>query len=209
MAGRTAGRFGRTAVGAVSAAAATFVLAGPAAAHATQRAAVVQAVNVTGAECNVVSASYCLVNWPTADGTFVATGVHADGSTLMLDGLFTGRRMAVWPWINGQFVDVKGQQATVPVGTVTVTRRAVVLRGADWPSNCGVSTAPDCTISTNAIKMIDTSLGDAEPMSYRERPFTVTGHPSSASGKHAVRDWRRARSAAARAAVLQRLLFPR
>lgn len=203
------GSLRRAGLVALAVATTSVALAGPAGAHTAERAApAVDAVRVTAAQCNVVSPSYCLLDWDTANGTFVATGIRADGSALVLDGLFTGRRSTPWPQLYGPTVDVKAQPATVPVGTVTVTRRSVMLKGADWLSDCGV-TGANCTINTNAVDMVDTSLGDAEPMNYREQPFTVTGHPTRASARHATRDWRRAKTAAARAAVLQRLLFAR
>lgn len=210
MAGRSrvGMRLGVRRAGLVAAAVVTVsaALAGPAAAHSAARPPVTDRVHITGADCNVVSPSYCMLDWDTAQGDFEATGVHAEGSALVLDGLFTGRRGTPYPWLQGRSVDVKGQAATVPVGSVTVSRRTVVLKGADWPSDCG-ATGVSCTINTNAVSMTDTSLGDVEMMSYREQPFAVTGHPSRTSARHATRDWRRAKTAAARAAVLERLLF--
>jgi len=193
------------AVGLVTASAA---LAGPAGAQSPRASApVVDPTAILAAPCNVVSPSYCMLAWADADGTFTATGVRADGSSLVLDGTFSGQRSLPWPWADEPYVSVTGQAASVPVGSVGISRRTITFSGLNVPSDCGL-VGVSCTEDTNPVRMTDTSQGAPILMEYRELPFTVTAHPSHSAGKHLGRDWRRARTAAARAALLQRLLFP-
>jgi hypothetical protein len=199
----------RGALLAVAAVTAGAALAAPADARSTRAPApVIDPTSVAGAPCNVISPSYCMLVWADADGVFSATGVHAEGSRLVLDGVFTGRRSTAWPWLISQYVSVTRQRATVPVGSVTISRRTVTFHALRVPSDCGL-TGVSCTIDTNPVRMTDTSNGDSVVLDYSEEPFVVTAHPTHDGAKHLSRDWRRARTTAARAAVLRQLLFGR
>ena len=138
---------------------------------------------VSGAPCpDVPDPLFCNWTWPTGTGTFHVDSFTAGAEGLLALGRFTGYVSAF------EYTGQVDDSAWFVVTDVTVKRRTVTV-GAEGDE-------------------VDTlwAFAGGFPESLKEEPITVVGHPSRSGSTHAGRDWRRARTTAEKATVLNRLL---
>jgi len=194
---------GRVLAGLLAAGTAVPVLAGlpsAAAAHSARPAHTTAApVAVAGTACpDVPSPSFCVYSWTSGTGRFTASGFADRSGHLVMTGTFTGTTSS-----RGQEIAVTAAAAEVPVGSVSVTRRAVIVHPATV--QLGPYVPGGAPVTTTSVTLSNTTY--PAPGAVYATVGAVTVTPARADGAQVKRDWRRAGSSPrAQAAALTALL---